>query len=87
MRTAINPITARMVQIIFGHLLLSGLTVRTRPGWAPHISGVRGFVKLPRARGFSASEDQHSLFARMQFWMSFFKEVWFQALKKSACIV
>ena len=38
MRTAINPITARMVQIIFGHLPLSGcLTVRTRLAWASHI--------------------------------------------------
>jgi hypothetical protein len=73
MRTAINPITARMVQIIFGHLPRRVvLIVRTRQGRGSHMT--TGCL-------------QHSLFAWMQLWIRLLRDIWFHALKKSACMV
>ena len=85
MRTAINPITARMVQIIFGHLLLSGSrdSCQVLETSYPVVSC---FTHRRQDSGEGAAR-QHSLLAWMQLWIIFFREVWFHALKKSACIV
>jgi hypothetical protein len=79
MRTAINPITARMVQIIFGHLLLSILESLVPGGVVSHTSR--------RQNSEEEVGSQHSLLAWMQLWIIFFRAVWLHALKKSACIV
>jgi hypothetical protein len=45
MRTAINPITAKMVQIIVGHLPLVGLSSPSEPDWVRlHTPDARGAV-------------------------------------------
>ena len=61
MRTAINPITAKMVQIIFGHLLLSRCPALTlsRPS-------VPGVPRLHTCPGWRVSRGKHLLEQSME---------------------